>query len=190
MKAFHALIKAITEPPVLAIADDRFSLDTDACDGQIGCALFQEHEGKRRPVGYFSRTLTKPERNYSISEKECLAIIWAVMTLRPYLLGVEFDLNTDHSSLRWLMNITDPSDGLLRWRLRLSEFDFAINYKKGSRNLQADAMSRLSTLGETTVEPDYEIPSYTVESSDTDKDEEVEFLENSFGLFYSWYQQC
>ena len=52
MKAFHALIKAITEPPVLAlpIADARFSLDTDASDGQIGCALFQKHDGKRRPV--------------------------------------------------------------------------------------------------------------------------------------------
>ena len=85
------------------------------------------------------------------------------MTLRPYLLGVEFDLNTDHSLLRWLMNITDPSVRLLRWRLRLSEFDFAINYKKGSRNLHADAMSRLSTLGETTVEPDYKIPCFTVE---------------------------
>ena len=78
------------------------------------------------------------------------------------------------------MNITDPSGRLLRWRLRLSEFDFAINYKKGSRNLHADAMSRLSTLGETTVERDYEIPCYTVESSDTDKDEEVEFLENEY----------
>ena len=132
MKAFHVLIKAITKPIVLAlpIADARFSLDTDASDGQIGCAFFHEHEGKRRPVGYFSRTLTKPERNYSVSEKECLGIIWAVMTLRPYLLGVGFDLNTDHSSLRWLMNITDPSGRLLRWRLCLSKFDFAINYKR------------------------------------------------------------
>ena len=69
MKSFHALIKAIAEPPVLPlpIADARFSLDTDASDGQIGCALSQEHEGKRRPVVYFSRTLTKPERNYSVS---------------------------------------------------------------------------------------------------------------------------
>ena len=61
MKAFHALIKAITEPPELAlpIADARFSLDTYASDGQIGCALFQEHDGKRRPVGYFSRTVAQ-----------------------------------------------------------------------------------------------------------------------------------
>ena len=67
---------------------------------------------------------------------------------------------------------------MLRWRLHLSEFYFAVNYKKGSRNLHADAMSRLSTLGETTVETDYEIPCFTVESSDDYKDEEVEFLEN------------
>ena len=74
MKGFHALIKAITESPVLAlpIADAHFSLDTDASDGKIGFALFQEHEGKRRPVGYFSRTLTKPIHNYSVSEKNVL----------------------------------------------------------------------------------------------------------------------
>ena len=90
--------------------------------------------------------MTKPERNYSVSEKECLAVIWAVRTFRPYLLGVEFDLNTDHSWLRCLMNIIDPSSRLLRWRLRLSEFDFDINYKKGSMNLHADAMSRLPRM--------------------------------------------
>ena len=102
------------------------------------------------------------------------------MTLRPYLLGVKVDLNIDHSSSRWLMNITNPSGRLLRWRLRLSLFHFAINYKKGSRNLHADEMSRLSTLGETTIETDYEIQCFTVESSDTDKDEEVEFLEYEY----------
>ncbi|CDF32470.1 unnamed protein product [Chondrus crispus] len=88
-------------------------------------------------------------RNYSVSEKECLAVIWAVQTLRPYLYGEHFIVHTDHASLRWLMNVTDPSGRLIRWRLRLSEFDFKIKYKKGKANSQADALSRLRTAGET-----------------------------------------
>ena len=78
------------------------------------------------------------------------------------------------------MNITDPSGRLLRWRLRLSEFDFSINYKKGSSNLQADALSRLRTLGETTVEPDYELPCFAVEQSDDDSD--IEVIEEDFSI--------
>ncbi|CDF40830.1 unnamed protein product [Chondrus crispus] len=151
-KAFHKLKDAILAPPVLALPkkDLPYSVDIDASDYQIGAALVQTHpDAQRKLIGFFSRTLASAERNYSVSEKECLAVIWAVQTLRPYLYGEHFIVHTDHASLRWLMNVTDPSGRLIRWRLRLSEFDFEIKYKKGKANSQADALSRLRTAGET-----------------------------------------
>ncbi|CDF38075.1 unnamed protein product [Chondrus crispus] len=175
-KAFHKLKDAILAPPVLALPkkDLPYSVDTDASDYQIGAALFQTHpDAQRKPIGFFSKTLAAAERNYSVSEKECLAVIWAVQTLRPYLYGEHFVVHTDHASLRWLMNVTDPSGRLIRWRLRLPEFDFEIKYKKGKANSQADALSRLRTAGETVDEIDNEIPCFTAEPAEgTVEDEE------------------
>ncbi|CDF36784.1 unnamed protein product [Chondrus crispus] len=153
-KDFHKLKDAILEPPVLALPkkDLPYSVDTDASDYQIGAALFQTHpDAQRKPIRFFSRTLAAAERNYSVSEKECLAVIWAVQTLGPYLYGEHFVVHTDYASLRQLMNVTDPSGRLIRWRLRLSEFDFEIKYKKGKANSQADALSRLRTAEETLI---------------------------------------
>ncbi|CDF34164.1 unnamed protein product [Chondrus crispus] len=143
-------------------------------DYQISAALFQTHsDAQRKPIGFFSRTLTAAERNYSVSEKECLAVIWAVQTLRPYLYGEHFIVHTGHASLRWLMNVTDPSGRLIRWRLRLSEFDFEIKYKKGKANSQADALSRLRTAGETVEEIDDEIPCFMAEPAEAVTPEEL-----------------
>ena len=76
-------------------------MDTDACDHQLGAALLQEDEnGVRHPVGFWSRRLLPAERNYSASERECLAVIWAVQIIRPYLEGRHFTVCTDHAALR------------------------------------------------------------------------------------------
>lgn len=86
--AFDLLKAALATPPVLTLPrqDLPFSEDTDACDEQVGCALMQKHEdGTRHPIGFWSRTLSLPERNCNTSERECLAVIWAVQILRPYL---------------------------------------------------------------------------------------------------------
>ncbi len=91
--AFELLKKALLEPRILRMSDPTrpFSVDTDACQYQIGAALFQEDEdGVHHPVGFWSRTLQKPQRNYSASERECLAVVWAVQILRPYLEGSHF----------------------------------------------------------------------------------------------------
>ena len=77
-KAFHKRKEAILAPPVLALPkkDLPYSVDTDASDYQIGAAHFQTHpDAQRKPIGFFSRTLEAAERNYSVSEKECLAVI-------------------------------------------------------------------------------------------------------------------
>ena len=126
------------------------------------------------PSGSFQERLAAAERNYSVSEKEFLAVTWAVQTLRPYLYGEHFIVHTDHASLRWLMNVTDPSGRLIRWRLRLSEFDFELKYKKGKANSQAEALSRLLTKEETVDEIDDEIPCFMAEPADaTEIEEEV-----------------
>ena len=162
MEAFDTLKEAICSPPILALPKPGlpYSVDTDASELQVGAALFQTHEEGRKPIGFWSRTLHQAERNYSTPEKECLAVIWAVTTLRPYLQGVHFTVHTDHSSLRWLMEITDASGRLMRWRLRLGEFDFTVKYKKGLLNTQADALSRLPSTGSTTAPLDEEIPCF------------------------------
>ena len=165
-RAFRALIEAVTQPLVLALprVGLPFSIDTDSSDYQVCAALFQTSEdGTRKPIGYWSRSLNAAERNCSVSERECLAVVWAMTTLRPYLQGHHFVVHTDHASLRWLLSVNDPSGRLMRWRLRLSEFDFDVEHKKGKANTQADALSRLTTLGETALDVDDEIPCFLLD---------------------------
>ena len=124
--------------------DKPYVIETDASDYQIGCTLLQEgNDGLVHPVGFWSRSLTQAERNYSATEKECLAVVWSVTSLRPYVEGTKFTVRTDHDCLRWLMNLTESSGRLTRWRLRLADFDFVIEYKPGRKNQVADALSRL-----------------------------------------------
>ena len=160
-RSFNLLKQALKEPPILRLPRPSlpYSVDTDASDYQIGCALLQTHEdGSRYPIGFWSRSLIQAERNYSVSEKECLAVVWACTILRPYLERTHFDLYTDHQALKWMMNLGNASGRLERWRLRLMEYDFTVHYKKGRLNTIADCVSRLPTYGETGTLPDLEIP--------------------------------
>jgi RNase H-like domain found in reverse transcriptase len=84
--AFDTLRDALLNPPVLALPriEGAFTLDTDASDHQLGCCLLKSQpDGSQRPVGYWSRGLTSAEKNYPTTEKECLAIVWAILHLRP-----------------------------------------------------------------------------------------------------------
>lgn len=120
LEAFGDVKLALTSPPVLALPKLGlpYVLDTDACDVQIGCVLQQEYSDNTiRPIGFFSRTLNKAERNYNTTQRECLAIVWAMLLLRPYLEGVHFTLRTDHDALTWLMGLTIATGKLARWRL-------------------------------------------------------------------------
>jgi transposase InsO family protein len=171
-KAFETLRTALLNPPILALPrlEGMFTLDTDASDTQLGCCLLQKQpDGKDLPVGYWSRGLTPAERNYSTTEKECLAIVWSVLHLRPYLEGKRFLIRTDHHSLRWILNLSDAQGRLARWRLRLSEFDYEVQHTPGAGHHGADVMSRLQSEKKEIAEPsepvDVDVPCFVIEDT-------------------------
>ena len=112
-----AIKRCLSEAPVLACPNFEipFVLQTDASNTGLGAVLTQDVEGKESVISYASRTLSEAECKYSTTEKECLAIVWAIQKYRPYLEGYKFTVITDHSSLRWLHNLKNPSGRLARW---------------------------------------------------------------------------
>jgi RNase H-like domain found in reverse transcriptase len=95
------------------------------------------------PCGLLESRLTGAERNYSTTEKECLAIVWYILHLRLYLESRHLVVRTDHNSLRWVLNLADAQGRLALWRLRLLEFDFEVQYSQGASHHTADTVSRL-----------------------------------------------
>lgn len=93
-------------------------------------------------MAFASRQLNKAEQSYSATEKECLALIWAVRHFRCYLYGRSFKIVTDCRPLRWMMNMRDPSSRLARWNLQLQEYNFEVEHKAGKTHSNADALSR------------------------------------------------
>ncbi|XP_051155709.1 uncharacterized protein LOC127290372 [Leptopilina boulardi] len=83
-----------------------------------------------------------PELNYSTTEKECLAVLYAVHHFRPYIYGKKFTLVSDHEPLRWIDTIKDTGQRLIRWRLKLRDYDYEFQHKSGKLNTNADALSR------------------------------------------------
>ena len=163
LAAFETLKGRMTSPPILTLPREGkpYTIDTDASSYQLGCALLQEQDDKSlQPVGYWSYSLNDTERNYSATERECYSVVWSVTTLRPYVEGTKFSIRTDHDALRWLMSLTESTGRLTRWRLRLSEFDFDIEYRPGRVHQVPDALSRLIAPIESTSAVDDDIPNF------------------------------
>ncbi|GFW57512.1 retrovirus-related Pol polyprotein from transposon 17.6 [Trichonephila clavipes] len=142
--AFNKLKDALTSAPILAYSEigEQFILDTDASHESNGAVLSQDIGGQERVIAYFSKCLSKPERNYCVTKKELLAIVKAVEHFHPYLYGQRFLLRTDHTSLTWLLNFKNPEGQIARWIQRLQEYDVEIRHRKDSAHGNADALSR------------------------------------------------
>ena len=135
-KAFETLKEKLKNEPILTYPDfsKPFKIHTDASDYGIGAILIQEQNGQEKVISYASRTLNKAETSYATTEKECLAIVWGITHFRPYIYGKPITVVTDHNPLKWLMEFKDNSPRLLRWSLKIQEYDLRIEHRPG-RNI-------------------------------------------------------
>ena len=115
-------------------------LRTDASIEGVGAVLLQIVDGVEQIILYMSLRLSEIARRWSTIEQEAFAIFWEIMKLESYLLGHLFYLQTDHQNLLHMANSLTPK--VVRWRLRLQEFDFQIVHIPGKTNIAADALSR------------------------------------------------
>jgi hypothetical protein len=143
--AFEKLKNALCSAPVLVIPtnDDLFILDTDASEFEVGTELLQIQDGVERCISYRSFSLTLEQRRHCTTRKELLAVVRFTRHFRHYLLGRQFHLRADHSSLQWLMNFKNPSGQLARWLEELSQYWMVIHHRVGKKHVNADFLSRL-----------------------------------------------
>ena len=145
MNAFNTLKHELTYAPIIMAPDWLlpFELMCDASDYAIGAVLGQIVNKLPHVIYYASRTLNDAQLNYSTTEKELLAIVFALEKFRSYLIGSKVFVYSDHAALRYLLTKKDAKPRLIRWILLLQEFDMEIRDKKGSENVVADHLSRL-----------------------------------------------
>jgi len=143
-EAFDELKFRLTSSPILAMPQDEgeYRLDTDASNDAIGAVISQVQDGQERVIAYASRLLSKTERNYCVTRRELLAVIYFCKQFRTYLLGRHFLIRTDHAALRWLRNMPDPVGQQARWLEIMEEYDFEIEHRPGKKHANADALSR------------------------------------------------
>jgi hypothetical protein len=143
-EAFLALKERLCTTPVLAYPNFElpFILTTDASKTAVAAILSQVQNGVERPIAYGSRQLCQSEQSYSAAESEMLALFWATKHFRCFLIGKQFLVRTDNSALTYLRNFSDHNSRLLRWSLRLSELDFVIENRAGSKISHVDALIR------------------------------------------------
>ena len=157
--AFQTLRDELTKLPTLRYAklDQPFHVHCDASGKAIGYSLTQIDPGTKthRPLEFGGRNLTPQEQCYSISEKECLALIVAVRNLHPYLVGQKFFVHCDHMALKFLKTIKSRSNSRLsRWSLLLQGYDFEIEYVPGKSHIVPDILSRMDHGPPPPTEPD------------------------------------
>ncbi|CAN6707339.1 unnamed protein product [Malus baccata var. baccata] len=142
---FKHLKEALTSAPIITPPDWSlpFELMCDASDYAIGAVLGQRKNKQPHVIYYASRTLNDAQLNYSTTEKELLAVVFALDKFRSYLLGTKVIIFTDHAALKYLLTKKEAKPRLIRWMLLLQEFDIEIRDKKGVENVVADHLSRM-----------------------------------------------
>nr|GEZ97313.1 retrovirus-related Pol polyprotein from transposon 17.6 [Tanacetum cinerariifolium] len=145
--------------PVLPVIHSRFlqNLSTDDSSSRkeypVRAVLGKRHEKHFKHIHYASKTMNDAETNYTTTEKEMLAVVYAFKKFRSYLIMTKSIVHTDHSTPKYLFAKKDAKARLLRWVLLLQEFDFQVLDTKGVENLAADHLSRLENPYENVLDP-------------------------------------
>ncbi|KAH9697752.1 hypothetical protein KPL71_023740 [Citrus sinensis] len=145
LQAFGELKKALITALVVISPDWTlpFELMCDASDHSMGAVLGQRKDKVFHSIYYASKTFTPTQINYTTTEKELLAVVFAFDKFRAYLVGTKVTVYTDHAAIKYLISNKDAKPRLIRWILLLQEFDLEIKYRKGTENQVADHLSRL-----------------------------------------------
>src|SRR5277367_1484973 len=120
-----------------------FHISTDASDSAIGAVLGQKKDHTTHAIYFISKNLAPAELNYTVTEKEFLAVVYAINKFCHYITGYEFFVHTDHSAIRFLMNKPITNGRVTRWLLLLQEFNITVLDCPGRENMVADFLSRI-----------------------------------------------
>ena len=143
--AFDKLKTMLVSPPMMRTPNWNlpFEIMCDASDYAIGVVLGQREDKKAFVIYYASKTLDSAQANYTATEKEFLAVVFALEKFRSYIVGFPVTIFTNHAALKYLLSKQDTKPRLTRWILLCQEFNLTIKDKKGVENVVADRLSRL-----------------------------------------------
>ena len=143
--AFDTIKQLLTSAPILSfplLQGQPFLLDCDASNVGIGGVLSQQQNGEEKVISYFSKCLSRSERQYCTTRRELLAVVIAIKHYHHYLIGQNFTVRTDHGSLQWLMRFKNCEGQIARWIETLSAYTFTVQHRAGRIHNNADALSR------------------------------------------------
>ena len=148
ISAFEEIKSRLVSAPIMLTPDwnNEFENMCDANDYAMGVVLGQRTEKIFKAIYYALKTFNEVQENYSTTEKEMLAMVFACEKLRPYILGSHLVIHNDHAAIKYLMEKKDAKPRLIRWVLLLQEFDLKIKDKKGSDDVIVDHLSRLERI--------------------------------------------
>ncbi|CAJ0956156.1 unnamed protein product [Ranitomeya imitator] len=146
-KAFNSIKSHFASAPILhrPDVDKPFIMEVDASSVGAGAVLFQKDaQGRKHPCFFSSKTFSPAERNYSIGDRELLAMKLAFSEWRHLLEGARFPFQvfTDHKNLVYLQTAQRLNSRQARWSLFFSRFHFTLHFLSGEKNIRADALSR------------------------------------------------
>ncbi|MBW0589950.1 hypothetical protein O181_129665 [Austropuccinia psidii MF-1] len=150
VKAFESLREALTTAPLLLMPDFKlpFKLYIDASGDGLGAALHQvqiiNDKPVEGPICFISRQIKPTEARYGASQMECLCLVWALEKLNYFLEGCVFEVITDFTAVKSLLNMKTPNRHMLRWQIAIQEYrgNMTIVNKDGNIHKNADGLSR------------------------------------------------
>ncbi len=145
--AFEAIKQLLCSSPLLSAPNFslHFKLEVDASAVGAGAVLLQEYkEGIDHPICFFSKKFNKHQCNYSMIEKEALALLLALQHFEVYIGCTSYPVvvYTDHNPLTFLCRMYNQNQSLIRWALVVQNYNIEIRHKKGVNNVVADALSK------------------------------------------------